>query len=71
MEFIKIKVMYDDASHCYLVPEELAQDFTKHMNAMYESDFEDQDVVNAFESKFGQYRTGGDINNVQLYIEKK
>lgn len=63
--------MSDDASHKYLVPNELAQEFTERMNKMYEDGFEDQDLIDEFEKKFGQYRTGGSVNNVQLYIEKK
>ena len=31
---------------------------------------DDFDLQEEFEDKFGKYRTGGDLNNVQLYIKK-
>ena len=36
------------------------------INKYYESD-EDQEIIDEFESKFGKYRTGGDVNNIILY----
>lgn len=54
----------DDAGHWYLVPNELKKEFIE-LNNKPDAD----DNYELFEAKFGQYRTGGDLNIVQLYIE--
>ena len=41
--------------------EKLTSDFSK--------DLEDEDFD--FDAKYGEYRTGGDINNVKLYIKER
>lgn len=59
----KVKVIKDDSGHWYIIPNEIAIDFYK--------DEEDEDFVDSggFDNKYGQYRTGGSLNLVQLYIE--
>lgn len=54
----KVYVMQDDSSHWYVIPIELISDFDKGS--------EDE----GFDAKYGKYRTGGDINNVKLYIKE-
>ena len=55
----KVYVTQDDSSHWYVIPIELASDFSE--------DLEDEDFD--FDAKYGKYRTGGDINNVKLYMK--
>lgn len=54
----------------YLIPNELYEEFTKLTNAWY--DFEGTDFQYEIEDKlekFEEYKTGGDLNLIQLYIE--
>jgi len=59
----KVKAVQDDSGHWYVIPNEIASDFYK--------DEEDMDFVDSgeFDNKYGQYRTGGSLNLVQLYVE--
>lgn len=59
----KVKVTQDESGHWYVLPNELLERF-------YE-DGEDEDFVDSgqFDDAYGKYRTGGDINLVQLYAE--
>ena len=66
-KFKKVYCTQDDCGHWYVIPLELADSF----NAYMEQDMdENYDLQDEFEDKFGQYRTGGDLNNVQLYIKE-
>lgn len=54
----------------YIIPNELYDEFVELTNAWY--DFQDSGFQNAIDEKlekFEQYKTGGDLNLVQLYIE--
>lgn len=57
----KVKVIADDGGHWFVIPEELYSSFY--------DDLIDEDFVDSggFDTKYGQYMTGGDLNNVQLY----
>ena len=59
----KAKAVKDDSGHWYVIPAELEQYFNK--------DLEDEEMVDSgyFDVKYGEYRTGGDLNNVQLYAK--
>lgn len=59
VEYTKVKVLSDGDGHNYVVPSHLAIFF----NTLLETD-EDR-----FNELFSQYRTGGNINNVDLYIK--
>lgn len=61
MEYQKVKAVQDDSCHWYIIPAELEEDFNKDL------DENDEDL--AFDEKYGEYRTGGDLNLVQLYIK--
>ena len=62
-EYIKVKAVKDDSGHWYVVPNELVSEFFV--------DHENDDMTDngEFDNKYGQYRTGGDLNLVQLYKE--
>ena len=61
----KAKVVQDSDSHWYVIPAELEQAF--------ESDNCNDEMADSgeFAEKYDQYRTNGDINNIQLYAEFK
>ena len=59
----KVKVTQDESGHWYVLPNERLDRFHE--------DGEDEDFVDSgqFDDTYGKYRTGGDINLVQLYAE--
>ena len=58
----KVKVTQDDSGHWYIIPNELFENF--------HNDLENEELTDSgeFDTIYGQYRTGGDLNNEQLYI---
>lgn len=68
---IQVKAVQDDSSHWYLMPNELFDEFHRLQEKLYSDNYaEKYDDEEEFESKFRQYRTGGGLNNKQLYIKK-
>lgn len=59
-----VLALRDDAGHWYVIPKELREEWNRITDYSYQSDNWDE-----FEEKFGNYRTGGDLNNTQLYAE--
>lgn len=57
----KVVARQDDSCHWYVISMEMQEQFT---NLLYLDD-----EYSEFEEKFSKYRTGGSINNVQLYAE--
>lgn len=59
----KVAAGQDDSGHWYVIPAELKDQFYK--------DVEDEEMADSgeFDEKYGEYMTGGDLNNVQLYAE--
>ncbi len=57
----KVKALKDESGHWYVIPNDLVSSFMK--------DEQDEDFVDSgeFDNKYGKYRTGGDLNLVQLY----
>lgn len=55
--------------HTYVIPVKLKENFSWHLSEISKNE-EDQDLIDQFENRFGQYRTGGDIN-VKLYADIK
>ena len=62
---IKVQALEDDSGHWYLVPNHLADTF---MSDLYSGDDDFLDS-GRFDEIYGQYRTGGDLNTKQLYVE--
>jgi len=58
---IKVKATQDENGHWYVLPNEVVEDFDK--------DGQNEDFVDSgkFDNKYNKYRTGGDLNNIQLY----
>ena len=69
---IKVKALTDDSSHWYLVPNEEAEEFNKLISLICYANETDggEKLIYEFEKKFSKYRTGGDLNLTQLYIDK-
>lgn len=59
----KVKAIKDQDGHWYVIPDNLESTFIE-MESCGEAD-----EWEAFNEMFSQYRTGGDLNLVQLYAE--
>jgi hypothetical protein len=61
----KVRATQDDSGHWYVIPEELSDSFYK--------DLENENFVDSgeFDIRYGEYMTGGDLNNIQLYADIK
>lgn len=70
MKYTKVFAAKDDSGHWYVVPSELESKWKKLLTNLEELEGDDDSDVK-FEEAFGQYRTGGDLNLIQLYIESK
>lgn len=59
----KVKAVKDESGHWYVIPENLFPSF--------QIDVEDESMIDSgqFDDKWGKYRTGGDLNLVQLWAE--
>lgn len=59
----KVKAVKDESGHWYVIPAEREQEFDK--------DLEDEGMLDngEFDNKWRKYRTGGDLNRIQLYAE--
>lgn len=64
---IAVKAKRDDAGHWYLIPNELVNEFNNLLDYAINSE-DDGSSIDLFENTFSKYRTGGDLNNTQLYI---
>lgn len=58
-----VVAVQDEDCHWYVIPKELQNEF----NTLLQDETDDE--YEAFETKFGQYRTGGDLNLIALYAE--
>ncbi len=63
MQIEKVKAVQDNESHWYIIPNCLMEEF--------ESDLLNEDLQESgeFGEKYDQYRTHGDLNNIQLFAE--
>jgi hypothetical protein len=59
-----VQAVQDDSCHWYIIPNEMRKHFY--------NDLENQKLVDSgeFGEKYDDYRTNGDVNNIQLYIKK-
>lgn len=72
----KVVAVQDESSHWYVIPFDLKEEFDKLSDDVYNAynnvDVKEAVLINletSFHDKFGKFRTGGDLNNVQLYAE--
>ncbi len=59
----EVKAIQDNDGHWYVIPNDLLSDFLK--------DEQDESLIDSgkFDDKYGKYRTGGDLNLIQLYAQ--
>lgn len=67
---IKVQLLQDESSHWYIVPNDEADVFSEMIDKMIENDY-DIDYINSFDNKFSKYRTGGSLNNYQLFLSEE
>lgn len=69
--FLKVKAL-EQGGDWFIVPEDLIDVWEEYTTILDKEDESDEwyDACDKFEKYFGHMRTGGDLNNVQLYIEK-
>ena len=68
----KVMAVKDNDSHWYVIPSALYAEFAARLNQIYgagEDTPEAQSLHEEFDEVFGDYRTGGGLNNKQLYAE--
>ena len=71
-EYTRVSVVSDDDGHWYVIPFELVEEFDMLLSgSQYDSCDGWEENEAEFIEKFSQYMTGGDINNVELYIKSK
>lgn len=73
-EFIPVKLLQDESSHWYIIPQELWDDWEKMEIAISEEDEDSKEwykLVDEFCDKFNKYRTGGGTDLYQLYISQE
>jgi hypothetical protein len=69
---IAVKAVQDESSHWYLVPNDELREFdilSGDISDLDDDSKEYYDKIEEFEKLFSKYRTGGDLNNVQLYVD--
>ena len=64
MQKIQVKLLQDDSGHWYAIPVNMVQSFEKDMS--------DSELVESgeFDSIWGDYMINGDINNIDLFVDK-
>lgn len=70
MSLQKVLAKQDDSCHWYVIPAELSHEWNRLSEIMYDNDGPGgQAAEDLFIDTFGQYMTGGDLNNIQLYAD--
>lgn len=59
----KVYAVQDDDCHWYVIPFEMADEFNSDLEGLSDEN------IDEWEGKYGQYMTGGDLNNTPLYAE--
>lgn len=68
VRLIEVVAIQDESGHWYLIPNEFVDEFRK-LDAVPEHAPDYEDACDKINDKFGEFRTGGDLNNTQLYIK--
>jgi len=67
------KLRQDDSSHWYVIPEELVEEYEKiSMDIDKAKDHSDEwyDLIDRYDSNYGQYRLDGGIYDLKVIIEE-
>lgn len=68
----KVKALQDEEGHWHVIPDYMYLEWLeieKGLAAAEEYSEEWNAFIDQMEALFGAYRTGGDLNNTQLYVE--
>jgi hypothetical protein len=68
---IPVILKRDNDGHWYVIPVQLADEFTRLLEQSGEHNLGCYEAQQKFIEKFNQYSTGGDLNNTQLYVLSK
>jgi len=63
-----VKAVRDESGHWYVIPDRLYEKFN-FLSEQIDLDEENYDLIDEFEMMFNRYRTGGDLNNIQLWAK--
>jgi hypothetical protein len=66
---IPVVATKDDSGHWYVIPANMAEEFSELLNISIGESEKAQESEEQFIEKFSQYMTGGELNNTQLYIK--
>ncbi len=71
MSLQKVIAKRDESSHWYVIPETLQDKWIELSDLLTSnlSEYEREKAEDEFVETFDKYRTGGDLNNVQLYAD--
>lgn len=70
---IPVKVLQTDDGDWYVIPEERYNQWKEMDNAIHEAEEDTGEwylAIIQFDETFAQFRIGGDLNNIKLYIDK-
>lgn len=59
----RVYATQDESGHWYVIPYELKESFSSDLENVDDYDYD-------FDNIWGQYRTGGDLNLVNLYTDE-
>ncbi len=64
-DYERVLAIQDDSYHWYVIPISLEDEFSE--------DSENYEMCDSgeFDNKWRKYRTGGDLNNIELYAKKR
>jgi hypothetical protein len=60
---IKVYAVKDDEGHWYVIPFEMKEEWHSDFDGLSDENWEE------WEDKYVKYKTGGDLNNIQLYAK--
>lgn len=71
MPLQKVVAVQDGGSHWYVIPSSIHDEFNRlhELASDYSVDEVQEQAEIEFHDIFGKYRTGGDLNNIQLYAD--
>lgn len=64
MKLKEVKAVQDGDCHWFVIPADRIEEFHR---LLYDGELKDD--YSEFEDQFGQYATGGDLNNIKLYAD--
>lgn len=72
-QFTPVKLLQDESSHWYIVPQELWDDWEGLIGAIYSTEeFSDEwySLIDDFNNMFSKYMVGRRLSNYQLFVSQ-